>query len=223
MTDTNQNAQQDPNQCQNMRFLEQKIDYTEKRHELLEKRIDDKLDELILLNTEIVKLQERNNKNSEDIVSLRELFLEQIRTSSGAILRLHNRLDEEIRDAAGIHREQEKIDQAGTTKSQEDLLSLSGKVDKKTGTIREQLDKYKNVAIGVALCGALIFAMGQYIITTTLSNIQTAISENAQAYKDSTSALNAHQLRDAEIDQQIQILQRQVTEILSRVNRMSDK
>lgn len=195
-------ARRVPGDCPDVSALHSKIEHQERRHNILEQKIDHKLDELIDFSREVVKLQERNNRNSDDIATIRQTISDNARLNADSLVRIHQRLDIDMKEARDAKRD---ADQA-FIKQQEKEDEERKELDKKISSNKSELDKFKNIAIGISLSMSIIFVMGQYIVNNTLSDIRDSIAAIKDlSVKSDGRFANEAALINKKLDAQVQV------------------
>jgi len=205
-----------PDSCGGVRVLKERLDHTERRHLSLETKIDEKLDQLIELNSSVIKLQERIIHNGEELQHFRETITNHNKSHTESILRIHDRLDRETTDVESLIKEQEHTNTQGSQKSQEEIRALKELVNKRFGTTKSEIDKYRNIFIGVGMCGIVIFALAQYILHITMDNIQKEFALSSRNYELTIQLIKAQGHKLDETDQQVQLIHRNLTEHLAK-------
>lgn len=211
--ETVEKHKRDTGDCPDVSAIQNKIDYQERRHNQLEQKIDLKLDELIKFTHEVVKLQERNNRNSDDIANLRTTIADNSRTNSDAMIRLHTRLDVDMQKAREEKKEADRLFNMHKVEEDEELKVIENKIS----NTRIELDKFKNIAIGISLCMGIIIGMGQYIVNNTLGDIRDSIGaiKDLTVKSDVKFASEANSI-NKKLDAQVQVNQ-EVDEQLRKI------
>ena len=199
--------------CPDLSALSNRVEINERRHSILEQRTDAKLSELIEFTREVVKLQERNNRNSDDIAFLREQILNNSKIANDRIIRLHSRLDDEVKTDNQLRSDIEKHSTEGSQRSRDEIKKIKEVLEAKTNSTKEEVDKYRNIFIGVSACGILIFGMMQYIANSTLDDIRSSLAKNAASNKELMVSITSLNQRVTESDQQTEIIMRKISEL----------
>lgn len=85
----------DPNMADMEQYVLNKVDVIEKKLETQVEKISNKLDQIVDIMRTVAQLQEREARNSEDIMELRKSLRDSMDNYTKTIVRIHERLDKQ--------------------------------------------------------------------------------------------------------------------------------
>lgn len=85
----------DPNMADMEQYVLNKVDVIEKKLETQVEKISNKLDQIVDIMRTVAQLQEREARNSEDIMELRKSLRDSMDNYAKTIVRIHERLDKQ--------------------------------------------------------------------------------------------------------------------------------